>query len=397
MRIAHVSDSYLPRLGGMEIQVAELAARQYAVGHRVKVVTASGGEADPDGPPVPIRRLLDGSAHPVAGRLLAPASAARAVLGGGFEVVHAHVGVGSPVAFAAAAAAAGAGIPTVITVHSLWAYVYPIFRGVDLVAGLSRLPIRWTAVSEAAAGPVRRLLPPGSVVSVIPNGVEPADWSGPSLPRDPGTVSITAAMRLTARKRILPLLRMLRLARDRVPADIRVRAVIVGDGPRRPAAQRYLDEHDMASWVTLPGRLTRPDIARIHRSGDFFVAPADLESFGIAALEARCAGLPVLAKTKAGVRDYIRHGQEGMLARDDAQMVDHLVRLTTDHRLRESIRAHNQRTPCPINWDSVLARTDGAYQDALRTSTRGTRGHAPTGATGTHADDRQGSLGTIPR
>jgi glycosyltransferase involved in cell wall biosynthesis len=390
VNIAQVSDSYLPRLGGMEIQVAELAGRQRVRGHRVEVVTASAGDperggperddperddpehgdpehGDPerDDPAFPVHRVLGASAHPVAARPFAPAAAVRLVLGGGFDVVHAHVGVGSPVAFAAAAAAARAGIPTVVTVHSLWAYVHPLFRAIDVLSGLSRLPIRWTSVSEAAAGPVRRLLPPGSTVTVIPNGVDPAFWTGAPTPRDPGTVTIAAAMRLTSRKRALPLLRMLRLTRDLVPADVRLRAVVVGSGPKWTAARRYLDNHDMTSWVRLPGRVGRVDVARMYRSADLFVAPADLESFGIAALEARCAGLPVLARSSAGVGEFIRHGREGLLARDDAQMVEHLTRLATDDALRDSIRRHNRRTPCPITWDAVLERTEGAYAAAL--------------------------------
>ncbi|MEN3360001.1 MAG: hypothetical protein V7637_3983 [Mycobacteriales bacterium] len=392
MNIAHVCDSYLPRLGGMEIQVAELAGRQQGRRDRVEVVTASAGGPDPDDPALPVHRLI-GAAHPLAARPLAPASAVRVVRGGGFDVVHAHVGVGSPVAFAAAAAAARAGIPTVVTVHSLWAYVYPVFRAVDAVGGLSRLPIRWTAVSAAAAAPVRRLLPPGTAVTVIPNGVDPAFWVGPPAPREPGTVTIAAAMRLTARKRTLPLLRMLRVARAVVPAEIRLRAVVVGAGPRWAAAQRYLDEHGMSSWVRLPGRVTRLDVARLYRSADLFVAPADLESFGIAALEARCAGLPVLAKASAGVGEFVRHGHEGMLARDDAQMVEQLVRLVTDGALRESIRRHNLRTPCPVTWDAVLTRTDAAYADAALAARR-RPGH---GARRRGGDDRLAGGAQVPR
>ena len=45
MRIAHVSDFYLPRLGGIEIQVSDLAARQRLAGHTVDIITSS--PADP--------------------------------------------------------------------------------------------------------------------------------------------------------------------------------------------------------------------------------------------------------------------------------------------------------------------------------------------------------------
>ena len=47
MRITHVTDCYLPLLGGIETQVSRLAAQQAAAGHDVEVITttpASPGE-----------------------------------------------------------------------------------------------------------------------------------------------------------------------------------------------------------------------------------------------------------------------------------------------------------------------------------------------------------------
>ena len=364
LRIGHVSDSYLPKLGGMEIQVTELATRQHAAGHDVRVITASRADDAPPGTGPEVHRLVGATAPRVA-RLGAPVAAGRAVLDGGFDVVHAHVGVGSPVGFAAAATAATAGIPTVVTVHSIWAGLHALFRAIDGVAAITTLPIIWTAVSEVAAAPVRRLLPPGTPVSVLPNGVDPAAWAAPALPRDPGTVTVVAVMRLTARKRILPLLRILRLAHTRTRGTKKLQAVIVGDGLRRGAAQRHLDRYGLTDSIRLTGSMDRSSIARLHRSADVFIAPADLESFGIAALEARCAGLPVLAKAGSGVGEFVRHGREGLLASDDDELVDHLVRLTTDDNLRAALQHHNRSTPSPITWPTVLDEAESAYRKAI--------------------------------
>ena len=48
VKIAHVTDFYLPRLGGIEMQVAELTGRERAAGHEVHVITSS--PAAKDGP-----------------------------------------------------------------------------------------------------------------------------------------------------------------------------------------------------------------------------------------------------------------------------------------------------------------------------------------------------------
>lgn len=53
LRIAHVSDCYSPRLGGIEVQVAELTRRQADAGHETHVITATRAhdQAEPDGGP----------------------------------------------------------------------------------------------------------------------------------------------------------------------------------------------------------------------------------------------------------------------------------------------------------------------------------------------------------
>jgi glycosyltransferase involved in cell wall biosynthesis len=117
-------------------------------------------------------------------------------------------------------------------------------------------------------------------------------------------------------------------------------------------------------WVELAGRGDHAQIKELYRRADFFVAPALLESFGIAALEARCAGLPVVAHASSGIRDFVRHGREGMLATSDADMVARIVDLTVHAPLREQIREHNRRILPSMNWTDSLNRCEELYRNA---------------------------------
>jgi glycosyltransferase involved in cell wall biosynthesis len=365
VRIAHVTDFYLPRLGGIEMQVSDLAARQSAVGHDVTIVTGSPSEGTADAEDGPaVIRVTEGLRRPRPVHPKAPFAGVRILLDGDFDVVHAHVGVGTPLAFWAALRCVRAGIPTVVTVHSLWAWAHPIFRTLNAVAGFSRQPIRWTAVSEAAAEPVRRVIRSGGTVSILPNGIDPSRWDVEPAPRSSDEVLVVAVMRLAVRKRPIHLLRMLRRARARVPEGVHLRAVIVGDGPDRPAMERFLRRHRVADWVELPGRQTREQIRDLYRRADVFVAPADLESFGIAALEARCAGVPVIAKSGSGIAEFVRHGKDGLLVADDDAMVDAIVRLSTSPLLRAALAGHAGARTSPVTWSNTLALTETAYREA---------------------------------
>jgi glycosyltransferase involved in cell wall biosynthesis len=369
MRIAHVSDCYLPRLGGIEMQVQDLAVRQRAGGHETTVVTqtpegAGLGTAPPDPPWV--RRVPSPIGQPMIRPMVAGLAATELLTRDRFDVVHVHASLISPFSMMAARAASRAGLPTVVTVHSLWARTGPV---PDLAWGLvghCDWPVVWSAVSHTAAEQVGRTLRPGTAVAVLPNGIDAEAWRTVAAPRPINSVTIASVMRLTRRKRPMPLLRMLNRLRDRVSPSIALRAVIIGDGPLRDAMASYLRAHDMESWVSMPGRLERPDIREIFRHSDLYVAPAVLESFGIAALEARTAGLPVIATRNGGVGEFITDGSEGFLTGSDNEMVHALTALAHDHHTRGRIAAHNHAVLPSVSWPSVLERAEVLYAASIR-------------------------------
>ncbi len=372
MRIAHLTDCYLPRLGGIEMQVRDLARRQVEAGHEVHVLTTTPaaprqtGPAPDDGADgVTVHRLALGLPYelPVNPRAN---SGVRRVLAdyGPFDAAHVHAGVVSPFAFGAAPVCAAAGVPTVVTLHCLWGYLTPAFRLVDSQAKWSRWPVVLSAVSDVAAVPLRRIAGREVDVEVLPNGIDPAEWQVQPEPHDPDDVLVVSVMRLAPRKRPMQLLRTLREARDLLPASFRLRADVIGEGPERKSLERYLRRTGMDSWVRLTGRLGREEIKDIYRRADVFVAPANLESFGIAALEARCAGLPVLAKANGGIREFVADEREGLLAATDGELVSGLVRLCRSPGLRASIAQHNRDVPPAVSWDDVLPRTEAVYARA---------------------------------
>ena len=358
MKIAHVTDFYLPRLGGIELHVADLSDRQRRQGHEVDVITCSPGAEGPG-----IVRAAAGLRRP---HVLHPAAIAHGVrlALGTYDVVHVHAGIGSPLAFLSARACARAGIPTVVTLHSMLDGYQGLFRQLDRCGGWSRLPIIWTAVSRSAARPLSEAI--GVPVGVLPNGIDQEHWRAPMRRQHSGPdVVVAAVMRLSHRKRPLPLLRMVNEAQTRLGAEIPLRLLVVGDGPSRDAAEKYVQQHRLAN-VHFLGRLSRPEIKQVLIGADLFLAPADLESFGIAALEARCVGLPVIAKREGGIGEFIRSGREGLLCDDDEQMVQAMVQLSSDRAMRQEIAEHNRTQPCPIDWASVLADTDQIYAAAGR-------------------------------
>jgi glycosyltransferase involved in cell wall biosynthesis len=340
MRIAHVTDCYLPRMGGIERQVHGLASAQLAAGHQVTVIT-SVPTTTPATDDLAVIRPAGPGSRPGSIRYLASLRGRQAVLRGGYDLVHVHASTFSPLAYLAAGAASRSGMATVATLHSLWSYATPIFRGADAALDWRGWPITWTAVSTVAADSLSQVLRPGTEISVLANGVSPELWRLPRRPRDPRRVVIVSVMRLAARKRPLRLLKILRAVRAQVPAGISVEAQIIGAGPERDAMLTYLRRHRMTGWVELTGQLDQPAIRERFADADLYVSPATLESFGIAALEAHCAGLPVLAFAGTGVSDFIEHGRNGLLVRSDGQLAAALARLARSPAARAELAGHD--------------------------------------------------------
>jgi len=370
VKIAHVADFYLPRLGGIEVHLHDLATRQRAAGHTVDIITSSPpaapgqpGELTPD-EEASVLRIGTGLAwqHPL--NPIAAARVYRVLAERDYDVVHAHGGVWSSLAFSGALSASRLKIPVVITWHSLLSWAHPLYRLVDRAVHFSRRDVVWTAVSAGAAKPLRSLLPAGAEVGVLPNAVDVDDWAVTPAPRRPDEVHLVAVMRLAPRKRPHALLKVLKQVRAAVPDHVSLKVTIVGEGPERRSMERYVARHGLADMVELPGRQSRSEIAELYRRADVFLAPAKLESFGIAALEARCAGVPVVAMRRTGIADFVTHNEHGLLVDSDADMRDALIRLCADPVLRRRLAARSRAVPPPFSWADALEGADAAYRRA---------------------------------
>jgi glycosyltransferase involved in cell wall biosynthesis len=364
MRIVHVTDCYLPRLGGIELQVHDLAERQAADGHDVTVLTTTvGRDGGPSG--AGVVRLGGVGSHRDVIRYRRSGRGRRVIADvDDIDVVHAHASSFSPLAFLVAHHSAGQGIPTVATVHSLWASADPLFHLADRVTHWGDWPVAWSAVSGVVAAQVRRVLAGRGEVHVLPNGIDPGHWQAPPVRVAGDELRLVVVARLVPRKRLIQLLRILRDVSDRLPRGIRISVDIIGDGPERPNLEHHLRKHDMTDWVRLRGRLTRAEIRATLARAHLFVSVAVLESFGIAALEARSTGLPVLARAGAGIQDFIRDGREGWIVDSDRAVADTIVALAHDPARLDQVRVHNCARLPTITWASVMASCDALYQAA---------------------------------
>jgi glycosyltransferase involved in cell wall biosynthesis len=374
MKIALVCDWFYPRIGGIERHLAQLAQRFADAGHEATVLTPMPGATMPwsnvrlqhvPGRLLPGARLLCSSAgFQALGRLLAD---------GHFDIVHAHGSIVSPAAFAAVGQAQMRRIPAVITIHSILGRYRWCFRSLDRLFYWSRWPVVFSGVSHRVAAEMQPMIASQPVV-VLPNAIDPAEWA---LPLRPSTESIDIAcvMRLARRKRGAALLHAFHRAISQWPDGGRVRLHLAGDGSDRSRLERLARRLGLSDQVEFHGAVTPAGVKQLLARSHFFVLPSRLEAFGIAALEARAAGLPIVGMRDSGLAEFVRHEREGLLAVDDADLADCLRRLGTDSALRAAITTHNRRTPVAFTWDRAI-RDQFAVYDVARALVGETRPNA---------------------
>jgi len=117
----------------------------------------------------------------------------------------------------------------------------------------------------------------------------------------------------------------------------------------------------MASWVDVPGRLGQAALRDLYARADVFVSPTDRASFGRSALEARAAGLPVVARRDSGVADVLADGVEALLVDGDEAAGLAVARLLCEPALHRALAGHNRAVPSAFTWVETTRLTRLAY------------------------------------
>lgn len=352
-RIGLVSDFYAPRIGGLELHMRDLARELTLRGHEVVVFTATAGEPLVDG--IRVRRI-GGARVPGTSFICTPGAVRELqsqLLSERLDVLHCHSAF-SPLALAAAWLGRQHGIPSVLTEHSvLKGLGYVLLDCVERALGWSDWPDVISAVSGYVAGELTRVTD-GREAQVLPNGIRIEDWRLPH--RDPESPVIVSVMRLMPRKRPVELVRMIPKIHAALPAALRPRFVLVGDGPEMVRVRAEAARLGVTSHLHLPGWQPRSEIQKLLAGASLFVLPTSKEALSIASLEALCAGVPVVAYAHGGIGDLVSDGRDGFLVDNSAQFVARVAQLIRDPALRARMAARTRQTAARFSWDHVIAR-----------------------------------------
>ncbi len=364
VRVAVVSESFLPTTNGVTNSVRKVLEYLQANGHdAIVIVPAAGapstyaGFAVHEVPAVAYRQFPVGLPSPLVERLIARFRP---------DVIHAA----SPFLLGAQAIAAGRrlSIPSVAIFQTDVAgyarrnrlgaatrFAWRVVKWIHEGASLTLVPSSASMNDLQAAG-VNRLARWGRGVDLDlyhPRNradAETAELRHTLAPR--GETIVGYVGRLAPEKQV----ERMRALRG-LPG---VRIAIVGDGPSAPAVRREL----RGMPVSYLGVLTGPALARAYASFDIFLHTGTEETFGQTVQEAHASGLPVIAPRAGGPIDLVNHGVNGLLFRpdDDLELRAHVATLVTDSTLRSRMGEAGRRAVLGKSWDGVCGELVGHYE-----------------------------------
>jgi len=141
--------------------------------------------------------------------------------------------------------------------------------------------------------------------------------------------------------------------------------VIVGEGPERKNLAKRVAELRLSNAVEFVGAVPPEDVPRWISEATMLLIPSRVEGFGLVALEAALLGRAVVATCVGGLPEVVVHKQTGLLVeKDDTDGFVRAVRFLMDHPQTASEMGRNAQTRARalFNWDVHVKSYDDLYQ-----------------------------------
>jgi len=101
---------------------------------------------------------------------------------------------------------------------------------------------------------------------------------------------------------------------------------------------------------------------------DVCIIPSDYESFGIVALEAQAAGVPVIASYVGGLKHIIVEGKSGLFLKERTmhEIAEKISFLLNNDSIRSEMSSSGKKFARNFSWDLVVDRLLDVYKETLQ-------------------------------
>jgi N-acetyl-alpha-D-glucosaminyl L-malate synthase BshA len=147
----------------------------------------------------------------------------------------------------------------------------------------------------------------------------------------------------------------------KIPAKL----LLIGDGPERPALEEMTRKCSTKEDIKFLGKQDQmEDLLPI---ADLFLLPSEYESFGLAALEAMAAEVPVVSTNAGGLPEIIINGECGYMSNvgDTADMSANALKILSDEDVLAGFKANALAQAQRFDIDNIVPQYEALYQKLL--------------------------------
>ena len=227
-----------------------------------------------------------------------------------------------------------------------------------------------TAVSHHLAEATRKDFSLSCPVDVLPNFVDTNRFQRHKLPAcyrgnfaHPNEALLVHISNMRPVKRILDIIRAFSIIHQHIAA----RLVLIGDGPERMPAERLACELGISDRITFTGNMSH--IENVLAVSDIFMLASEVESFGLAALEALACSVPVVAYHIGGIPEVVVNGHSGLLVPlyDTEALANAALEYLMDpERLCLARNAARESAEKDFNQEKGISAYEQYYESVLR-------------------------------
>ncbi|MEA2187876.1 MAG: glycogen synthase [Solirubrobacteraceae bacterium] len=210
-------------------------------------------------------------------------------------------------------------------------------------------------------------------VTVIPNGIDPADL------QPVGDLDELRARFATPQERLVLLVGRLvyekgfQLALEAMPRVLRkvgaVRFLVAGSGTHEAELRKQARRLGLMRHGAFMGWIGDDVLHSLYRIADLCVVPSIYEPFGLVALEAMASGCPCIVADTGGLREVVPSSDIGLRfrSRDPRALAVMVERVLCDDALRERLVAEASAHVLHFDWTDVAHRTAQVYAELADT------------------------------
>jgi len=150
-----------------------------------------------------------------------------------------------------------------------------------------------------------------------------------------------------------------------IQKEIPSKLIIVGEGPEWENASCLIDELGIAHKVKNLGKVN--DLYNVLCSSDLFLLPSEKESFGLAALEAMAARVPVISSNAGGIPEVNIDGETGFIlpVGDVKGMADKAIMLLKNEAQLAEFKENAKQQAIRFDKKNILPMYENLYYSVL--------------------------------